>query len=855
MNFFTKKRNELQRLCKKHGIPANLKNIEMAERLSLIYKEKENPVSNGSYKDKSIVEIIILDSDSDTDVQMEAPDIVSVAEKDSNEMNNVNVEHVLDEVHSSGLKDSVREPDQFLATSPLSEVKSSDLNIHRTVDSDNTVAEKDSNEKTNVDELYSSGLKYSVGEPDQCLVTLPLIEVKCSDLNIHHMVDSGTAGGNADVSEVKSASSQQQGQEESQMTLEGEKSEDNVRSLHLEENKQMSVIKDKIEDNQEFYQPTTTDLNAHQMVDSGTADGHVDACEESKMKFTPERSYNVDTFYAEDNMQMSVNVLEHFGNYMMMGEDLYGTPVRDTVAEKDSNEKTNVDEVHLSGLKYLFGEPDQCLTTSPLSEVKSSKIHHMVDSDAVAEKTNVDEVHSSGLKYLFREPDQCLTTSPLSEVKSSDLNIHHMVDSGAVAGNADACEVRSVSLQCERSENNVGSFYLEEYTQMSVDKEQIEDNQELSPATPTDLDVVHMVDSGDADDCEGKSASLQVEDDQELHQIEDDQELHQATPTVSQPSETMSCNFSLQQLFALDTCEEEMQDLSEKDKTCMVADLEACIGLLPKNLEAATTKGSEVGTYFDPTILGNVVMETCRIDNVEKEINQDDCFSAQGEVGKFFDNDDFGVDELVQTVPQPSEMESFDFSLQQLFASDTASGDEDAYQKKLDSPSKTTPTASGEKNMVFSPKLHESKMTFQCERSSDNVVSFCFEDLKADELVPTVPQPSEMESYTFSLQQLFSSDTASGDEEAHKAKFDSPSRATPTASGEKSMVFSPKPHESSMRHKEMGIEMSLPLKRARDSIGTHDMKENIKIDKEEVGSIMSKTKFAKRQPLQDLQQN
>ncbi|PNX96067.1 hypothetical protein L195_g019268, partial [Trifolium pratense] len=129
------------------------------------------------------------------------------------------------------------------------------------------------------------------------------------------------------------------------------------------------------------------------------------------------------------------------------------------------------------------------------------------------------------------------------------------------------------------------------------------------------------------------------------------------------------------------------------------------------------------------------------------------------------------------------------------------------------------------------------------------------EDLKADELVPTVPQPSEMESYTFSLQQLFSSDTASGDEEAHKAKFDSPSRATPTASGEKSMVFSPKPHESSMRHKEMGIEMSLPLKRARDSIGTHDMKENIKIDKEEVGSIMSKTKFAKRQPLQDLQQN
>ncbi|MCH88576.1 hypothetical protein A2U01_0009467, partial [Trifolium medium] len=94
-----------------------------------------------------------------------------------------------------------------------------------------TVAEKDSNEKTNVDELHSSGLKCSVGEQDQFLVTSPLSEVKSSDLNIHHMVDSGTAGGNADVSEVKSASSQQisRDQEECQMKLQGEKSEDNVR--------------------------------------------------------------------------------------------------------------------------------------------------------------------------------------------------------------------------------------------------------------------------------------------------------------------------------------------------------------------------------------------------------------------------------------------------------------------------------------------------------------------------------------------------------------------------------------------------------------------------------------------------
>jgi hypothetical protein len=34
-----------------------------------------------------------------------------------------------------------------------------------------------------------------------------------------------------------------------------------------------------------------------------------------------------------------------------------------------------------------------------------------------------------------------------------------------------------------------------------------------------------------------------------------------------------------------------------------------------------------------------------------------------------FDNSDVGADELVQAVPQPNEMESYSFSLQQLFES------------------------------------------------------------------------------------------------------------------------------------------------------------------------------------------
>jgi hypothetical protein len=49
-------------------------------------------------------------------------------------MNNVNVEHFLGELPASGLKNS-GEPDQFLVTSPLSEAKSSDVNIRHMVDS------------------------------------------------------------------------------------------------------------------------------------------------------------------------------------------------------------------------------------------------------------------------------------------------------------------------------------------------------------------------------------------------------------------------------------------------------------------------------------------------------------------------------------------------------------------------------------------------------------------------------------------------------------------------------------------------------------------------------------------------
>jgi hypothetical protein len=148
-----------------------------------------------------------------------------------------------------------------------------------------------------------------------------------------------------------------------------------------------------------------------------------------------------------------------------------------------------------------------------------------------------------------------------------------------------------------------------------------------------------------------------------------------------------------------------MLNFSEKEKTCMVADLEACIGFPPNDLEAATTNGSHDDNNFDPTILRKVVTETCRFDKVEKENNEEDCFSAQGEVSKLVDNSD---------------------------VYDDISG-------------------------VGAEVENQSHMTSQKRKSSDedDTSANSDEDVKADELVPIVPPPSETESCNFSLQQLF----------------------------------------------------------------------------------------------------
>ncbi|GFY85641.1 hypothetical protein Acr_04g0003790 [Actinidia rufa] len=67
MDFHSMKRKELQALCKKHKIPANLTNLKMANKLASLLKEKEKPTTRGRSCLKNLGEVV---SENDSDVDL-----------------------------------------------------------------------------------------------------------------------------------------------------------------------------------------------------------------------------------------------------------------------------------------------------------------------------------------------------------------------------------------------------------------------------------------------------------------------------------------------------------------------------------------------------------------------------------------------------------------------------------------------------------------------------------------------------------------------------------------------------------------------------------------------------------------
>ncbi|KAK7380510.1 hypothetical protein VNO78_33023 [Psophocarpus tetragonolobus] len=243
MDFHGMKRKRLQALCKKHGIPANLKNKEMADRLSFIFKVKEIEDSGdaGTEKDtrncagsEDMLNVEMID------LVTPSPGLEERSELSANNLQGSEIERLDFEANLSSeitregfgicsgeedMKSGLHKEQIVSSQGGLDSVPSvvgleefnkhlAEEEVEKLGDNNNLLedvcengkgrdeaVEKDEHngpqvsngpdgktsliEEHSSDDVPSSLNKYSVGKPDQFQRTCPENEVKSSGLNIH----------------------------------------------------------------------------------------------------------------------------------------------------------------------------------------------------------------------------------------------------------------------------------------------------------------------------------------------------------------------------------------------------------------------------------------------------------------------------------------------------------------------------------------------------------------------------------------------------------------------------------------------------------------------------------------------
>ncbi|KHN41287.1 hypothetical protein glysoja_030125, partial [Glycine soja] len=504
-------------------------------------------------------------------------------------------------------------------------------------------------------------------------------------------------------------------------------------------------------------------------------------------------------------------------NVLHVSQEESGYPMveEDEVAEQDNQDSTQAS--NMKDVNVLHVSPEE--SGYPMVEevqksednIYNGSVYNFQNSGSeVADgkttltadgKTNltaehfVDDVPSSLNKYLVGTPDLFQRTYPENEVKSSGLNIHQ-----------DTCEEELKIPQKTGLIADPGECIG--FSPNHLEASAVKSFQAETYFLPSALEDVEGT-------CNMKERTESVK----MEQVDDSQQVKHSASSVM-----LLSNEDLVQVASVEVGDNLLEE--EVEKSGLLADSEECIGYMPNNLEPSATKGFQAETYFDSSTLGDVV-ETCNIeesiesDQMEKEYSQEVLNMAnelqrsmeesdpmEGEVTRLFDNSDDHDD-----------------------AGGTEAEDKSQHHIKTDMDS------------IEKYLLND----FQSIDDADGQNS----DEKPDEYAPTVPQSVEMNSCTFSLQQISAPDTVSGDEGTFQEKLETPTKCTPILSSEDNAIFYPNV-ESSMKL----IVKSVPVKRARDVLGASDMKENIKIaKKEQAGTIISRSAFPKRKPLQDLRQN
>ncbi|CAI8593857.1 unnamed protein product [Vicia faba] len=691
------------------------------------------------------------------------------------DVNKENIDHNEDVIHAEPSAMVISKNEE--TSDPLREAETSDLDAHKmfetataTKNADTSGVKFESLPKTslsptpekminsstkllNVDEnLWVGANKENIDPSDEVLRAERSFVIMSDDeeldLSTYQMDALGTAAGNADAWEVKPATPSDHnvhdmidsGTATKSAYTSGAKFESSQKMSTSPASKEIVGSSTKLLNNS----ATPRDVvfcNVEESVQIGANKEQVDPSQEKMMEFSPKLFNNpgsptngdIGFCSLEENLEIGVNKenidpnedakhAEPSAMVMSDNEDLIRAVSEELGKNLMEDEVANVDD------KFdLLENVPGSVNPGGRNSTQGSNINTDLNTYGTGGDL-LNEVLSTSVAESAGSPVQFQPTDPLREAETSDLDVHQMFETATATKNADTSGVK-----------------FESAPKMSL--------------SPTPEKMI------------GSSTELLGVDKEQVDRVvmSDDEEV----------------DLSIYPMAALEACEEEM--LKSSEKTCMVADPEECFGFSLNDLEASTTKGSEAETYFESTTLGDV-METCNLEGsmqtnmMEEENHLEDIGRGGAEDDNSGANSDEEVkaDELVPAVPQSSEMESCDFGLQELFAQDTVFGDEyenpaySASQKRKRSDTDDTSGASSE------------------------------EEGKAVELVPTMPQSSEIDSYSFSLQQLFAQDTASGDQDACQ---NSPSKATPIASGEKSLIFTPKFNESSLMRKKREIPM------------------------------------------------
>ncbi|KAL5080758.1 hypothetical protein RYX36_009179 [Vicia faba] len=691
------------------------------------------------------------------------------------DVNKENIDHNEDVIHAEPSAMVISKNEE--TSDPLREAETSDLDAHKmfetataTKNADTSGVKFESSPKTslsptpekminsstkllNVDEnLWVGANKENIDPSDEVLRAERSFVIMSDDeeldLSTYQMDALGTAAGNADAWEVKPATPSDHnvhdmidsGTATKSAYTSGAKFESSQKMSTSPASKEIVGSSTKLLNNS----ATPRDVvfcNVEESVQIGANKEQVDPSQEKMMEFSPKLFNNpgsptngdIGFCSLEENLEIGVNKenidpnedakhAEPSAMVMSDNEDLIRAVSEELGKNLMEDEVANVDD------KFdLLENVPGSVNPGGRNSTQGSNINTDLNTYGTGGDL-LNEVLSTSVAESAGSPVQFQPTDPLREAETSDLDVHQIFETATATKNADTSGVK-----------------FESAPKMSL--------------SPTPEKMI------------GSSTELLGVDKEQVDRVvmSDDEEV----------------DLSIYPMAALEACEEEM--LKSSEKTCMVADPEECFGFSLNDLEASTTKGSEAETYFESTTLGDV-METCNLEGsmqtnmMEEENHLEDIGRGGAEDDNSGANSDEEVkaDELVPAVPQSSEMESCDFGLQELFAQDTVFGDEyenpaySASQKRKRSDTDDTSGASSE------------------------------EEGKAVELVPTMPQSSEIDSYSFSLQQLFAQDTASGDQDACQ---NSPSKATPIASGEKSLIFTPKFNESSLMRKKREIPM------------------------------------------------